>query len=71
MLFVLLCQLSQFNKKLDGQPQWSSDVSCSDELASTLCIWDQKLTVAILTAINLLIYVADMAYWIHFIFIRY
>ena len=68
---LILWPLYQFNQEFGGQPQRSSDVSCSDELASTLCIWDQKLTVAILTAINLLIYVADMAYWIHFIFIRY
>ncbi|XP_043345718.1 myeloid-associated differentiation marker-like [Cervus canadensis] len=68
---LVLWPLYQFNEEFGGQPQRSSDVSCSDELLSTLCIWDQKLTVAILTAINLLIYVADMAYWIHFIFIRY
>ena len=68
---LILWPLYQFNQEFGGQPQRSSNVSCSDELASTLCIWDQKLTVAILTAINLLIYVADMAYWIHFIFIRY
>ena len=68
---LVLWPLYQFNQEFGGQPQRSSDVSCSDELPSTLCIWDQKLTVAILTAINLLIYVADMAYWIHFIFLRY
>ena len=68
---LVLWPLYQFNEEFGGQPQRSSDVSCSDELPSTLCVWDQKLTVAILTAINLLIHVADMAYWIHFIFIRY
>ncbi|KAI4572783.1 hypothetical protein MJG53_012621 [Ovis ammon polii x Ovis aries] len=67
---LVLWPLYQFNEEFGGQPQRSGDVSCSDELPSTLCIWDQKLTVAILTAINLLIHVADMAYWIHFIFIR-
>ncbi|KAJ1070033.1 hypothetical protein K5549_019876, partial [Capra hircus] len=68
---LALWPLYQFNEEFGGQPQRSSDVSCSDELPSTLCIWDQKLTVAILTAINLLIYVGDLAYWIHSIFIRY
>ncbi|KAM9711361.1 myeloid-associated differentiation marker-like [Dama dama] len=68
---LVLWPLYQFNEEFGGQPQRSSDASCSDELLSTLCIWDQKLTVAILTAINLLIYVADMAYWIHFIFISF
>ncbi|KAM7230939.1 hypothetical protein CapIbe_018429 [Capra ibex] len=66
---LALWPLYQFNEEFGGQPQRSSDVSCSDELPSTLCIWDQKLTVAILTAINLLIYVGDLAYWIHSIFI--
>ncbi|XP_055273768.1 myeloid-associated differentiation marker-like [Moschus berezovskii] len=68
---LVLWPLYQFNGQFGGQPQRSSDASCSDELPSTLCIWDQKLTVAILTAINLLIYVADMAYWIHFVFLRH
>ena len=44
---LILWPLYQFNQEFGGQPQRSSDVSCSDELASTLCIWDQKLTVAI------------------------
>ncbi|XP_057576716.1 myeloid-associated differentiation marker-like [Hippopotamus amphibius kiboko] len=60
---VVLWPLYQFSEKLGGQPQRSSDVSCRDELPSTMCIWDQQLAVAILTAINLLIYVADTVYW--------
>ncbi|XP_057579462.1 myeloid-associated differentiation marker-like [Hippopotamus amphibius kiboko] len=67
---VVLWPLYQFSEKLGGQPQRSSDVSCSDELPSTICTWDQQLTVAILTAINLLVYVADMVYWALQVFVR-
>ncbi|XP_043778607.1 myeloid-associated differentiation marker-like [Cervus elaphus] len=59
---VILWPLYQFHEKLGGQPQRSSDMSCSDQLTTLVCIWDQRLVVAILTAINLLIYVADMVY---------
>ena len=38
-------------------------MSCSDQLTTIGCIWDQRLAVAILTAINLLMYVADLVYW--------
>ena len=30
-----------------------------------MCVWDQRLAVAVLTAINLLAYVADLGYWAH------
>ncbi|XP_047653421.1 myeloid-associated differentiation marker-like [Phacochoerus africanus] len=59
---LVLWPLYQFSEKLGGQPQRSSDASCSDHLTSFVCIWDQRLTVTILTAINLLLYVADTAY---------
>ena len=70
LLSVLLCvsalvlwPLYQFDEKLGGQPHWYSDISCFDELTDYGCIWDQRLAVAILTAINLLIYTADLVYW--------
>ena len=28
-----------------------------------MCAWDQHLAVAVLTAANLLVYVADLGYW--------
>ena len=61
---VILWPLYQFHEKLGGQPQRSSDMSCSDQLTTIVCIWDLRLAVAILTAINLLVYVADMMYLI-------
>ncbi|XP_055273534.1 myeloid-associated differentiation marker-like [Moschus berezovskii] len=54
---VVLWPLYQFNGALGGQPQRSSDVSC---LTSYMCNWDQRLAVAVLTAVNLLIYVVDL-----------
>ncbi|XP_017922106.1 PREDICTED: myeloid-associated differentiation marker [Capra hircus] len=61
---VILWPLYQFHEKLGGQPQRSSDMSCSGQLTTFVCVWDQRLVVAILTAINLLVYVADMVYLI-------
>ena len=57
---LVLWPLYQFYKEFGGQPHWSSDISCIDDL---MCTWIQRLAVAILTAINLLIYVADLGYW--------
>nr|XP_005890711.1 PREDICTED: myeloid-associated differentiation marker-like [Bos mutus] len=50
VLFVLLCQLCQFNKKLDGQPQRSSDVSWSSRRTCSVCAWDQQLPAAVLSS---------------------
>ncbi|XP_070632016.1 myeloid-associated differentiation marker-like [Bos indicus] len=47
---LVLCQLHQFNKKPDGQPQWSSDVSCSNRHTCLACGWDQRLAVAVLSS---------------------
>ncbi|XP_040113047.1 myeloid-associated differentiation marker-like, partial [Oryx dammah] len=57
---VVLWPLYQFNGEFGGQPQRSSDMSCHDKLTSYICTWDQRLAVAILTAVNLLIYVVDL-----------
>ena len=57
---LVLWLLYQFYEELGGLPQRSSDVSCIDDL---MCAWDQRLAVAVLTAINLLIYVAELGYW--------
>nr|XP_020726999.1 myeloid-associated differentiation marker-like [Odocoileus virginianus texanus] len=57
---VVLWPLYQFNGEFGGQPQRSSDVSCHDKLTYYMCTWDQRLAVAVLTAVNLLIYVVDL-----------
>ncbi|XP_045019709.1 myeloid-associated differentiation marker [Bubalus bubalis] len=59
---VIVWPLYQFHEKLGGQPQRSSDMSCGDQLNIFVCFWDQRLAVAILTGINLLVYVADTVY---------
>ncbi|KAB0369211.1 hypothetical protein FD755_019216 [Muntiacus reevesi] len=60
---LVLWPLYQFNEEFGGQPQRSSDGDCRDELTYNMCTWDQRLAVAVLTAINLLVYVADLGYW--------
>ncbi|XP_065762121.1 myeloid-associated differentiation marker-like [Muntiacus reevesi] len=55
--------LYQFNEEFGGLPQRFMDVSCIDGLSYDMCTWDQRLAVAILTSINLLVYMADMVYW--------
>ncbi|DAA19244.1 myeloid-associated differentiation marker-like [Bos indicus x Bos taurus] len=62
---LVLWPLYQFIEELGGQPQRSSDEDCMDELTYNMCAWDQRLAVAVLTAVNLLIYVADLGYWAH------
>ncbi|XP_055273531.1 uncharacterized protein LOC129550051 [Moschus berezovskii] len=66
---VILWPLYQFHEKLGGQPQRSSDMSCSDQLEVFVCIWDQQLVVAILTGINLLVYMADLVYLVREAFV--
>uniref|UniRef100_A0A452EH62 MARVEL domain-containing protein n=1 Tax=Capra hircus TaxID=9925 RepID=A0A452EH62_CAPHI len=60
---LVLWALYQSNEEYGGQLQRSSDMGCTNGLTYTLCFWDRKLTVAILTAVNLLVYVADMVCW--------
>ncbi|XP_033270062.2 myeloid-associated differentiation marker-like [Orcinus orca] len=62
IFFYILWPLYKFSKKFGVQPQRSSNGSCRDRLTSLVCIWDQRLAVTVMTAINLLIYAADMAY---------
>ena len=60
---LVLWPLYQFSEELGGQPQRPSDGDCRDELTYDMCAWDQRLAVAVLTAVNLLVYVADLVYW--------
>ena len=62
---LVLWPLYQFNEKFGGQPQRSNYMDCIDGLTYYICTWDEDLAVAILTALNLLIYVADLVYWAH------
>ncbi|XP_068847306.1 myeloid-associated differentiation marker-like isoform X2 [Capricornis sumatraensis] len=60
---LVLWPLYQFSEEFGGLPQRFMDMSCIDELSYDMCAWDQRLAVAVLTAINLLLYVADLGYW--------
>ncbi|XP_052515355.1 myeloid-associated differentiation marker-like [Budorcas taxicolor] len=60
---LVLWPLYQFSEEFGGLPQRFMDVSCVDGLSYDMCAWDQCLAVAVLTAINLLVYVADLGYW--------
>ena len=60
---LVLWPLYQFSEEFGGQPQRPSDGDCEDELTYDMCGWDQRLAVAVLTATNLLVYVADLGYW--------
>ena len=62
---LILWQLYQFNEEFGGQPQQSRVVNCSNELTYTICSLDRGLAVVILTFINLLVYVAELVYWVH------
>ena len=60
---LVLWPLYQFSEEFGGLPQRFMDMSCSDELSYDMCAWDQCLAVAVLTAINLLIYMTELGYW--------
>ncbi|XP_068847513.1 myeloid-associated differentiation marker-like [Capricornis sumatraensis] len=60
---LVLWPLYQFSEEFGGLPQRFMDESCVDGLSYDMCAWDQRLAVAVLTAINLLVYVADLGYW--------
>ena len=61
---LVLWPLYQFSEEFGGLPQRFMDESCVDGLSYDMCAWDQCLAVAVLTAINLLVYVADLVYWV-------
>ena len=62
---LVLWPLYQFSEELGGQPQRPSDGNCRDELTHDMCAQDQCLAVAVLTASNLLVYIANLGYWAH------
>ncbi|XP_023506108.1 myeloid-associated differentiation marker [Equus przewalskii] len=67
---LVLWPLYQFDEKYGGQPRRSREHNCSTSHAHYVCDWDRRLAVAILTAINLLAYVADLVYSARLVFVR-
>ena len=60
---LVLWPLYQFSEELGGQPQRPRDGDCRDNLTYDMCTWDERPAMAVLTAINLLVYMADLGYW--------
>ncbi|XP_037675992.1 myeloid-associated differentiation marker [Choloepus didactylus] len=67
---LVLWPLYQFDERHGGYPQRSRDSGCSSRHPSNVCSWDRRLAVAILTAINLLAYLADLVYSARLVFVR-
>lgn len=67
---VVLWPLYQFDERYGGQPQRARDGGCTDRHPHSVCSWDRRLAVAILTAINLLAYLADLVYSARLVFVK-
>ncbi|XP_006868184.1 PREDICTED: myeloid-associated differentiation marker [Chrysochloris asiatica] len=67
---LVIWPLYQFNERYGGQPRRSGDVGCSRSHAYYICTWDRRLAIAILTAINLLAYLADLVYSTRLVFVK-
>ncbi|XP_008582030.1 PREDICTED: myeloid-associated differentiation marker [Galeopterus variegatus] len=67
---LILWPLYQFDERYGGQPQRARDVNCASKHVHSVCSWDRRLAVAILTAINLLAYLADLVYSARLVFVK-
>ncbi|XP_054566830.1 myeloid-associated differentiation marker isoform X2 [Eptesicus fuscus] len=67
---MVLWPLYQFDEKYGGNPERRKDFGCGSSHAHYVCSWDRRLAVAILTAINLLAYVADLVHSARLVFVR-
>ncbi|XP_036174397.1 myeloid-associated differentiation marker [Myotis myotis] len=67
---MVLWPLYQFDERYGGVPERRRDSGCRSSHIQYVCGWDRRLAVAILTAINLLAYVADLVYSARLVFVR-
>ncbi|XP_070258032.1 myeloid-associated differentiation marker [Myotis yumanensis] len=67
---MVLWPLYQFDERYGGTSQRRGDRYCGSSNVHSMCAWDRRLAVAILTAINLLAYVADLVYSARLVFVR-
>ncbi|XP_074164209.1 myeloid-associated differentiation marker [Sminthopsis crassicaudata] len=67
---LVLWPLYQFDDRRGGRARRREDSSCPYRHAYFVCDWDRRLTVAILTAVNFLAYVADLVHSAWLVFIR-
>nr|XP_048311701.1 myeloid-associated differentiation marker-like [Myodes glareolus] len=59
---VVLWPLFQFNEVFQGQPHRTMDVTCQYKAPHSVCAWDRRLAVAVMTGVNLLAYMVDFKY---------
>uniref|UniRef100_A0A8C8VPQ8 MARVEL domain-containing protein n=1 Tax=Pelusios castaneus TaxID=367368 RepID=A0A8C8VPQ8_9SAUR len=62
---TIIWPIYKFDRKQGGQPNRPG--GCRD---SSFCYWDKLVAIAVLTAINLLVYLADLVYSARLIFIQ-
>lgn len=67
---MVLWPLYKFDENYGGQPHRWRDSGCKKWHIAYVCYWDSCLAVAILTAMNLLAYVADLVYSTRLVFVR-
>nr|XP_033817892.1 myeloid-associated differentiation marker [Geotrypetes seraphini]XP_033817893.1 myeloid-associated differentiation marker [Geotrypetes seraphini]XP_033817894.1 myeloid-associated differentiation marker [Geotrypetes seraphini] len=64
---MIIWPIFNFDRNNGGTPKRPR--GCSS-YSQSLCIWDKQLAIAILTAVNLIMYVIDLLYSAHLIFIQ-
>ncbi|KAM4825254.1 myeloid-associated differentiation marker isoform 1-T3 [Thomomys bottae] len=57
---VVIWPLYQFNEQYGGQSRRLKDSYCAYRHPHSVCDWDRRLAVAVLTGVNLLAYLADL-----------
>ncbi|XP_048185692.1 myeloid-associated differentiation marker [Perognathus longimembris pacificus] len=67
---IVIWPLYQFNEQYGGQSRRMKDSYCAYRHPHSVCNWDRRLAVAILTGINLLAYLADMVYSTRLVIIK-
>ncbi|CAH6787309.1 LOC100912321 [Phodopus roborovskii] len=59
---IVLWPLYQFSEGFHGQPHRTMDATCLYKRPHSVCVWDRRLAVSVLTGVNLLAYMADFIY---------
>ncbi|KAM5236104.1 myeloid-associated differentiation marker [Ctenodactylus gundi] len=67
---LVLWPLYQFDERYGGHSSRRRDSSCAFKHTDNVCYWDRRLAVAVLTAVNLLAYVADLGHSAHLVFVK-
>ncbi|KAL6491026.1 hypothetical protein MHYP_G00013710 [Metynnis hypsauchen] len=65
---TIIWPVFKFDSHYNGQTRRPN--SCSQSFSDGLCSWDKLVAIAVLTALNFLIYLADLAYSARLVFVR-